>query len=119
MQTPTIGPLRFPSALLGFVSGLLVESRRTPSDPSPPETDSAGYYIDGRRRVRIERDDGTVVATGLEFPSGTIAVEWRREAFPPGERTLHSVRSFYHSVSDAEQASDGQLVYEGLVLRDE
>jgi hypothetical protein len=70
------------------------------------------------RPLRIEREpmldviDGNVVAVGCELPSGTVAVEWRREAFPPGERTEHSTTSIYGSVEDAEQASGGTIVFE-------
>ena len=66
--------------------------------------------------VHIEREqDGrmSTVARGALLPSGRIAIEWRREAFPEGERTEHPTLSFYESVTDAEQASGGMVVVDG------
>ena len=62
-------------------------------------------------RLHIENDDGDVVAVGVQFPdSGTIVVEWRREAFPPGERTDEPTRSHYSGVDDAAQCA-GEVVF--------
>jgi hypothetical protein len=58
--------------------------------------------------VRIERDD-KVVAAGALLPSGAVAVEWNREAFPEGERTEHPTTSLYGHIDDAEEASGGTV----------
>jgi len=57
----------------------------------------------------IERD-GKRVAAGALLPSGAVAVEWNREAFPEGERTAHPTTSLYRTIDDAEEASGGSLV---------
>jgi hypothetical protein len=52
----------------------------------------------------------TVVAHGALYPSGRIVIEWRREAFPEGERTERPTLSIYESLADAEEASGGVVV---------
>lgn len=63
------------------------------------------------RELHIADDDGGTLAVGAEFPSGTIIVEWNREAFPPGQQTTRRVTSRYETVADAEQASGGTVIY--------
>lgn len=65
--------------------------------------------------LHIEREqDGkmSTVAYGALLPSGRIVIEWRREAFPEGERTEEPTLSIYETVADAEQASGGMVVIE-------
>lgn len=73
------------------------------------------------RPLRIERDpdrergsasEATVTAVGAQYPSGDIIIQWRREAFEPGERSEDTVTSQYHNVEDAEQATGGTVVFE-------
>lgn len=65
------------------------------------------------RPFRMRNDDGTVTATGAEFPSGTLRVEWRREAFPSDQRSDEPIESRYESVGDAELASQGTVEFVG------
>lgn len=58
-------------------------------------------------RERASASEAGVIATGVQFPSGNIVVEWRREAFAEGDRTDAPTESRYGSVEDAEQASGG------------
>jgi hypothetical protein len=73
------------------------------------------------RALRIERDPDrerasasnvTVTATGVETHTGDILIQWRREAFEPGERSEGTVTSHYESIADAEQATAGTVVFE-------
>jgi len=73
------------------------------------------------RRLHIERDpdrerdsasEETVTARGAQLPSGTIYIEWRREAFEPEERSKGVVTSRYECVEDAEQATGGTVVFD-------
>jgi len=61
--------------------------------------------------LRIE-SAGDVLAAGARLPSGTIVVEWNREAFLPEDRTAYPVESRYRCVDDAEEASDGTVVFQ-------
>ena len=62
--------------------------------------------------VRVERD-GDVVAKGAVLPfSGDVIIEWDRTAFPPGERTNKPTTSRYQNVTDASQATGGEVVVE-------
>ena len=63
-------------------------------------------------RARLEANEETVTATGVQFPSGTIVIEWRREAFEPGDRSTGVVHSRYECVEDAVQATAGHVVFE-------
>lgn len=66
--------------------------------------------------VHIEREqDGRMmtVADGALLPSGRFVIEWRREAFPEGERTEYPTLSLYETIDDAEQASGGIVVEDG------
>jgi hypothetical protein len=74
--------------------------------PDEPEHDPA-------TPLRIERN-GDVLAVGAQLPSGTIVVEWNREAFPPEERTQYPVESRYSTEADAIEASGGAVIFEGL-----
>ena len=62
--------------------------------------------------LHVAREDGTVTAVGAWYPSGDVIVQWRREAFPPDERTDASVTSHYQSVKDAEEATGGKVVFD-------
>lgn len=63
-------------------------------------------------RERAEANQVTVTAVGAQFPSGAIYIEWRRDAFEPGERAKETVTSRYQNVEDAEQATAGRVVFE-------
>ncbi|MFD1588730.1 hypothetical protein ACFR9U_17260 [Halorientalis brevis] len=63
-------------------------------------------------RSRDEANEETVTAVGAQFPSGTIVIEWRREAFEEDEQTNKPVRSTYQTVADAEKASGGEVVFQ-------
>lgn len=41
---------------------------------------------------------------GFRFPSGQIAVEWNRRAWPPEQRLEHEHVSLYGSVDDLKKA---------------
>jgi len=58
--------------------------------------------------VEIVRD-GEAVALGALMSSGQIVVEWKREAFPEGERTDAPTLSIYRNVPDAEEATGGSV----------
>lgn len=62
-------------------------------------------------RARAEATEVDVIAAGAQLPSGTIYIEWNREAFAEGERAEHPVTSRYETVADAEQATGGDLVF--------
>lgn len=79
---------------------------KTAAAQSPRVMTDGGFRS---RPVAIKRD-GKRVASGALLPSGTIVVEWNREAFPEGERTDHNTRSIYASIDDAEQASGGEVI---------
>jgi hypothetical protein len=83
-------------------------------------SEQTGEY-QGVRPLRIERDPdrerasssaATVTAVGAQYPSGDIIIQWRREAFEPGERSEETVTSHYHNVEDATQATAGTVVFE-------
>lgn len=63
-------------------------------------------------RARLEANEETVTATGVQFPSGRIVIEWRREAFQPGDRASGVVHSKYDNVKDATQATAGDIIFE-------
>jgi len=74
-------------------------------------TDGSGAMGPGFHAVAIHiQRDGKRVAAGALLPSGAVAVEWNREAFPEGERTEHPTTSLYAHIDDAEQASGGEVV---------
>lgn len=68
------------------------------------------------QRLEVWRDthedvvDKELVAAGVQFPSGEVVVEWRRGAFPKGERTEHPTQSHYGSLEDAKQGTSGEIV---------
>lgn len=63
-------------------------------------------------RARLEANEEDVTAVGVQLPSGTILIEWRREAFEPEDRANGTVQSRYENVEDAEQATAGNLVFD-------
>lgn len=63
-------------------------------------------------RARLEANEETVTAVGVQMPSGAIIIEWCREAFEPGDRANKTVTSRYECVEDAEQATAGTVVFE-------
>ncbi|WP_092894108.1 hypothetical protein [Halopelagius inordinatus] len=63
-------------------------------------------------RARLEANEETVTAVGVQMPSGVIYIEWRREAFEPGDRSEGLVHSRYENVEDAVQATAGNVVFE-------
>lgn len=67
--------------------------------------------MSGARPVRVLRDE-TTIAVGALLPSGTVVVEWRREAFPPAEQTAEPVVSHYASVDDAVEATGGAVAFD-------
>ncbi len=83
----------------------------TPQGQGVLATDGSGAMGPGFHAAacHIERD-GRRVAAGALLPSGAVAVEWNREAFPEGERTEYPTTSLYRSIDDAEEASGGSLV---------
>lgn len=58
-------------------------------------------------RARLDASEETITATGVQFPSGNIEIEWRREAFKPDDRSEGVVGSRYTCVEDARQATAG------------
>lgn len=56
-------------------------------------------------------EEEALVARGVRFPSGRLAVEWNREAFAEGERSEGSIQTFYEHVEDVEQASGGVVAF--------
>ncbi|KAA9399689.1 hypothetical protein [Haloarcula sp. CBA1129] len=72
--------------------------------------DGSGGYTDFRARPVAVIRDSERVAAGALLPSGTVAVEWNREAFPEGERTDEPTTSLYGHVEDAEEATGGTLI---------
>jgi len=63
--------------------------------------------------LHVEREQNgkmETVARGALLPSGRVVIEWRREAFPEGERTDEPTLSIYESVADAEEATGGKIV---------
>ena len=62
------------------------------------------------RNPEDEDNQDELVATGVEFPSGHIVMEWVRQAFPEEERTEGHVRSQYESLEDVKEATNGRLV---------
>lgn len=75
---------------------------------------------DDAQRLRVRRDpdrarqnanEETVTAVGAQLPSGQIIIEWRRDAFAPGERSEEPVVSIYRNVLDAEQATAGTIEF--------
>lgn len=63
-------------------------------------------------RARLEANEETVTAVGVQFPSGDIVIQWRREAFEPDDRANDTVQSEYRNIEDAEQATAGHIVFE-------
>lgn len=63
-------------------------------------------------RERAEATEQTLVAAGAMLPSGTIYIEWNREAFEEENRAENVVTSRYESVDDAEEATRGNIVFE-------
>lgn len=53
---------------------------------------------------------GTVLAWGVQFPTGRFAVEWRREAYPPEDRSNGRINSLYESREDVILASGGGTI---------
>jgi hypothetical protein len=79
-----------------------------------PEDVDVGRRLVVRRdpdRARLEANEETVTATGFQTPGGVIYVEWRREAFQPGDRSEGLVHSRYETVDDAEQATAGNIEF--------
>lgn len=62
-------------------------------------------------RARLESNEEEVTALGVQFPSGHIVIQWRREAFQPGDRSEGVVESRYECIEDAEQATAGTVVF--------
>jgi len=73
--------------------------------------DDTEPYAFGIKPLKVERN-GDVVALGALYVSGDVIVQWRPSAFPEVERTQNHVTSHYDSVSDAETATSGTLVFE-------
>lgn len=88
----------------------------TTTDPSPDESTMdddefpvailSVYPTDG---TRIDTKD-FMMARGVQFPSGTVILEWNRDAFHPGDRLVHPHRSIYGSIDDARQGVGGEIV---------
>lgn len=72
------------------------------------------------RRLKIERDpdrarlsatEVEITAYGVQLPSGVIYIEWNRDAFEPDDRAEGLVHSRYENITDAEQATAGNVVF--------
>lgn len=69
------------------------------------------------KRVRVFRDPEDEnnarkqIAAGAMLPSGTIVVEWDREAFPADEQTQFPVESRYRTVEDAQEGTGGRIIF--------
>lgn len=72
--------------------------------------------------LRVERSDRTridinsdLMGRGVEFPSGTIVMEWYRGAYPEEDRLEHPHQSIYGSREDLAQGTGGEVIVEERV----
>lgn len=62
-------------------------------------------------RTRVETKD-SLLGRGVQFPSGFIVMEWRRESYPPADRLEEPHQSVYQSLDDLEQGTGGDVIVE-------
>lgn len=65
-------------------------------------------------RTRIDVDH-PLLGRGIEYPSGTVIIEWYRDAYPEHNRLDHPHRSDYGSLSDVEQGTGGDVIVSGEI----
>lgn len=65
-------------------------------------------------RTRIDVTDD-LLGRGVEFPSGTIVMEWYRDAYPEKDRLDHPHQSIYGSLADLRQGTGGTVEVQNVV----
>lgn len=67
-------------------------------------------YLCVRRQYDSKNgSEGDVLGWGMQFPSGAIALDWDRSAYPPDDRLQNPHLSMYGSRADLLQATGGSV----------
>lgn len=81
-------------------------------EPPAPITDGGTHVRHRRFHVREQSNDTDFPSgVGVEFPSGTVVVEWVPEAWPPEERLDGAHQSTYDTIDDLRQVVSGEIYY--------
>lgn len=74
------------------------------------EFDLTTLRVESTTETRLEVGEGALLGRGVEFPSGTIVMEWNRDVFAEEDRLENPHQSIYGSRADLEQGAGGEVL---------